>query len=78
MCAGSRFGLRWFTPVAEIKLCGHATLASAHVLFNILGESASASGAASLRCGLRKHSFPNDIILHTYNVSHEQVLVSPC
>lgn len=31
------FQLRWFTPVAEIDLCGHATLASAHVLFNILG-----------------------------------------
>ena len=31
------FHLRWFTPVAEVKLCGHATLATAHVLFNILG-----------------------------------------
>ncbi|KAI4380134.1 hypothetical protein MLD38_006357 [Melastoma candidum] len=28
-----RFRLRWFTPVAEVKLCGHATLAAAHVLF---------------------------------------------
>ncbi|MCL7036013.1 hypothetical protein MKW94_012928 [Papaver nudicaule] len=28
-----RFHLRWFTPVAEVELCGHATLASAHVLF---------------------------------------------
>src|SRR5512143_1685420 len=27
------FGLRWFTPTVEIKLCGHATLASAHVLW---------------------------------------------
>jgi PhzF family phenazine biosynthesis protein len=27
------FGLRWFTPAKEVKLCGHATLASAHVLF---------------------------------------------
>jgi predicted PhzF superfamily epimerase YddE/YHI9 len=31
------FHLRWFTPVNEVKLCGHATLASAHVLFNELG-----------------------------------------
>ena len=30
------FHLRWFTPVAEVDLCGHATLASAHVIFNIL------------------------------------------
>ncbi len=27
------FNLRWFTPVAEVELCGHATLASAHVLW---------------------------------------------
>lgn len=29
---GDRFGLRWFTPVSEVDLCGHATLATAHVL----------------------------------------------
>lgn len=27
------FGLRWFTPAAEVELCGHATLASAHALW---------------------------------------------
>jgi len=31
------FHLRWFTPVAEVDLCGHATLAAAHVLFEIVG-----------------------------------------
>ncbi|XP_074469143.1 phenazine biosynthesis-like domain-containing protein 1 isoform X2 [Sebastes fasciatus] len=30
---GSRFQLRWFTPTNEVNLCGHATLASAAVLF---------------------------------------------
>ena len=29
----ARFGLRWFTPAVEVPLCGHATLASGHVLF---------------------------------------------
>lgn len=28
------FGLRWFTPTVEVDLCGHATLASAHVLWD--------------------------------------------
>ncbi|XP_058200300.1 uncharacterized protein LOC131315199 [Rhododendron vialii] len=28
-----RFHLRWFTPVAEVNLCGHATLAASHFLF---------------------------------------------
>lgn len=32
----SGFELRWFTPRAEVDLCGHATLASAHVLFRHL------------------------------------------
>lgn len=31
------FYLRWFTPVKEIDLCGHATLAAAHTLFDSLG-----------------------------------------
>jgi PhzF family phenazine biosynthesis protein len=31
------FEIRWFTPELEIDLCGHATLASAHVIFNHLG-----------------------------------------
>lgn len=31
-----QFEIRWFTPVAEVELCGHATLAAAHVLFNHL------------------------------------------
>lgn len=30
---GSRFRLRWFTPTTEVNLCGHATLATARVLF---------------------------------------------
>ncbi len=35
--AGSEYDLRWFTPVAEVDLCGHATLASAFVLFDRFG-----------------------------------------
>lgn len=36
------FSLRWFTPTVEVNLCGHATLASAHALWeqNIVPESA--------------------------------------
>src|SRR5205823_1212914 len=30
-----RFDLRWFTPSVEVDLCGHATLASAHVLWEL-------------------------------------------
>jgi predicted PhzF superfamily epimerase YddE/YHI9 len=37
--SGTGFDLRWFTPRREVDLCGHATLASAHVLFAHLGYS---------------------------------------
>ncbi|MCY1262377.1 putative isomerase YddE [compost metagenome] len=35
---GSAWHIRWFTPKAEVPLCGHATLASAHVLFELYQE----------------------------------------
>lgn len=35
---GSYFDVRWMSPTIEIELCGHATLASAHVLFHHLGR----------------------------------------
>src|SRR5512145_248145 len=31
---GECYDLRWFTPAVEVSLCGHATLASAFVIFN--------------------------------------------
>jgi len=42
---GDGFGLRWFTPAIEIELCGHATLASAHVLW----ETGTLDPAATAR-----------------------------
>ena len=51
----ARFGLRWFTPAVEVPLCGHATLASAHVLLRELFPSLAAvvfetrSGALGVR-----------------------------
>ena len=34
----THYDLRWFTPTVEIDLCGHATLASGHVIFEYLGH----------------------------------------
>jgi PhzF family phenazine biosynthesis protein len=34
---GDDYEIRWFTPTTEVSLCGHATLASSHVLFEHLG-----------------------------------------
>jgi PhzF family phenazine biosynthesis protein len=67
---GNRFHLRWFTPTVEVDLCGHATLASAHVLFEHLGFSyekilfSSRSGElmVSRESGLLQLNFPADTI----------------
>src|SRR3990170_2466198 len=40
--AGEAYRLRWFSPGGEIDLCGHATLASAWVLFELLGHAGRA------------------------------------
>ena len=51
------YHIRWFTPVVEVALCGHATLASAHVVFSELGfdgetiEFQSKSGPLTVKCG---------------------------
>jgi len=61
------YDLRWFTPLVEVEMCGHATLASAHVLWETgrLSRVAEArfhtlSGllTASLRDGLIEMDFP--------------------
>jgi PhzF family phenazine biosynthesis protein len=60
------FQLRWLTPVAEVDLCGHATLATAHVLFAHLGQAGTAisfqtrSGPLTVRRrdGLLEMDFP--------------------
>lgn len=35
--AGGEYHIRWFTPVVEVDLCGHASLAAAYVIFEISG-----------------------------------------
>jgi len=56
------YHLRWFTPVAEVDLCGHATLASAWVLFNELGETASPIQFET-RSGLLRVSRQEDLLV---------------
>jgi PhzF family phenazine biosynthesis protein len=50
---GERFELRWFTPAVEVDLCGHATLASAFVLFE-QGLAGRGEVAFESRSGLLK------------------------
>lgn len=49
---GDGFSLRWFTPAVEVDLCGHATLASAHILWEIGLLSPNESARFQTRSGL--------------------------
>lgn len=53
-----RYGLRWFTPMLEVDLCGHATLASAHVLYTELGytEASISFDTRSGQLSVTKHA----------------------
>lgn len=49
---GNGYELRWFTPAAEVDLCGHATLATAFVLFFLEGHTGDEIHFHSPRSGL--------------------------
>jgi len=56
----SGFHIRWFTPKIEVELCGHATLAAAYVLFNILdykGESIEFESKSGTLTVLQKYDW---------------------
>lgn len=48
---GDDFELRWFTPELEIDLCGHATLATAHIIFTELGFNKPTINFHTLKAG---------------------------
>jgi PhzF family phenazine biosynthesis protein len=67
---GARYIIRWFTPAAEVDLCGHATLAASHVLFNHENHQGneisffsprSAALDISRKNGLITLNFPTDV-----------------
>lgn len=65
--SGVHYELRWFTPTCEVELCGHATLASAHVLFHhvrisgpqILFETKTGTLSVSLAATCLMLDFPS-------------------
>ena len=48
---GKDYELRWFTPEVEIDLCGHATLATAHILFTMLQHEGDVIHFHTLKAG---------------------------
>ncbi|NWH74842.1 PBLD protein, partial [Piaya cayana] len=59
----SCFGLRWFTPTNEVPLCGHATLASAAVLFHVKKNTNSVLTFVTLSGELKAKQVGDHIVL---------------
>ncbi len=57
---GGEFGLRWFTPTTEVDLCGHATLASAHLLWETGWLSQDAEARFETRSGQLRARLASD------------------
>lgn len=57
------YAIRWFTPATEVDLCGHATLASAHVLFSHLGHPSGTILFRTRKSGTLTASRENDLIV---------------
>lgn len=49
---GEAYALRWFTPTVEVDLCGHATLASAHVIFRFVDPRLQQVDFRTLKAGM--------------------------
>ncbi len=73
---GEDFHIRWFTPTVEVALCGHATLASAHVFFNHLDYGKPQINFHS-KSGLLKVSKSTDERITLDFPSDQPVPVSP-
>jgi PhzF family phenazine biosynthesis protein len=58
----SDWGLRWFTPGREVELCGHATLASAHILFSLKLVETDKQLRFHTRSGILRASIKEDQI----------------
>ncbi|MGH1395115.1 MAG: PhzF family phenazine biosynthesis protein [Trichormus sp.] len=71
------FNLRWFTPTTEVPLCGHATLASSHVLWSeghlLPDETARFYSKSGLLIAKRQGSW----IELDFPVTHSQATVAP-
>lgn len=58
---GKDYELRWFTPESEVDLCGHATLATAHVLFTQLNFEGDTIHFHTLKAGTLTVSRKDDL-----------------
>lgn len=68
------YHIRWFTPTVEVALCGHATLASAHIFFNHLGYTGDVISFHSKSGGLKVSKEKNGQLTLDFPADHFEVV----
>ena len=74
---GAQFELRWFTPKVEVDLCGHATLASAHVIWEQALAKPNEEIQFATRSGILKATRHGDHIELDFPLKPEQPVTAP-
>lgn len=74
---GDGYRLRWFTPAVEVALCGHATLASAHVLWETGALAADAEARFHTLSGLLTCRRDGDWIWMNFPTKPEETAEAP-
>ncbi len=71
------YRLRWFTPAVEVDLCGHATLASAHILWETGRLKRDKTAKFYSRSGLLSASFEKNYIQLNFPVKRLELVTIP-
>ena len=74
---GEEWSLRWFTPTIEVDLCGHATLASAHALWEEKRLARDKEARFQTRSGVLTASRDGDFIELNFPVTPEKKIDAP-
>ncbi len=74
---GDGYELRWFTPSAEVDLCGHATLASAHILWETGVLAPKAQARFQTKSGLLTAARSGDLIELDFPAKPEEPAEAP-
>ena len=74
---GADYAIRWFTPTVEVDLCGHATLASAHVIFRILEPSRAQVIFRTVKAGTLVVSRQGDDLALDFPARPPQAVAAP-
>ena len=71
------YNLRWFTPSTEVNLCGHATLASAHILWEYKYLENDAEAKFFTKSGILTANLRNDWIELNFPAEPEECSETP-